>query len=101
VADRPCVVITGIGPVTPVGTGVDDFWTGMTSGRNGIRHITQFPTDDLPVTLAGEVPDFEASAFLDVKEARRTDRYAQFAIAAGQLAWTTPARRKSSPSAAA
>jgi 3-oxoacyl-[acyl-carrier-protein] synthase II len=87
VADRPRIVITGIGPVTPVGTGVDDFWTGMTSGRNGIRHITQFPTDDLPVTLAGEVPDFEASAFLDVKEARRTDRYAQFAIAAGQLAW--------------
>jgi 3-oxoacyl-[acyl-carrier-protein] synthase II len=87
VANRPRVVITGIGPVTPVGTGVDDFWTGMTSGRNGIRHITQFPTDDLPVTLAGEVPDFEASAFLDVKEARRTDRYAQFAIAAGQLAW--------------
>jgi 3-oxoacyl-[acyl-carrier-protein] synthase II len=87
VADRPRVVITGIGPVTPVGTGVDDFWTGMTSGRNGIRRITQFPTDDLPVTLAGEVPDFEASTYLDVKEARRTDRYAQFAIAAGQLAW--------------
>src|SRR5262245_9737467 len=58
-ADRRRVVITGIGPVTPVGTGVDDFWAGMTSGSNGVRTITQFPTDDLPVTVAGEVPDFE------------------------------------------
>jgi 3-oxoacyl-[acyl-carrier-protein] synthase II len=87
VTERRRVVITGIGPVTPVGTGVDDFWTGMTSGRNGIGPITQFPTDDLPVTLAGEVQDFEPERFLEPKEARRTDRFSQFAIAAGRLAW--------------
>jgi 3-oxoacyl-[acyl-carrier-protein] synthase II len=86
-AERRRVVVTGIGPVTPVGTGVDDFWDGMTSGRNGVRTITQFPTDDLPVTVAGEVPDFDPERYLDAKEIRRTDRFAQYAIASGQLAW--------------
>jgi len=80
------VVVTGIGPVTPVGTGVDTFWEGLTGGRNGIRKITRFATEDLPVTLAGEVPDFDPSAWLDPKEARRTDRFTQFALAAAKLA---------------
>lgn len=80
------VVVTGIGPVTPVGTGVDAFWEGLTSGRNGVRRITRFPTEDLPVTLAGEVPDFDPSAWLDPKEARRTDRFTHFAVAAARLA---------------
>jgi 3-oxoacyl-[acyl-carrier-protein] synthase II len=84
---RRRVVITGIGPVTPVGTGVDDFWTGMTSGRNGVRPITQFDTTDLPVTVAGEVPDFDAARYLDAKEARRTDRFTQYALASAALAW--------------
>ena len=86
-SDRRRVVITGIGPVTPVGIGVDDFWAGMTGGRNGVRTITQFPIDDLPATVAGEVPDFEPSRFLDAKEVRRTDRFSHYAIASGQLAW--------------
>jgi 3-oxoacyl-[acyl-carrier-protein] synthase II len=81
------VVITGIGPVTPVGTGVDEFWTGMTGGRNGVRTITRFPIGDLPVSVAGEVDGFEATDFLDVKEARRTDRFTQFGIASAKLAW--------------
>jgi 3-oxoacyl-[acyl-carrier-protein] synthase II len=85
--DRRKVVITGIGPVTPVGIGVDDFWTGLTTGRNGVRTITAFDTSDLAVTVAGEIPGWEVSRFLDTKEARRTDPYAQYAIAAAQLAW--------------
>lgn len=84
---RRKVVVTGIGPVTPVGTGVDDFWTGLTSGRNGIRRIERFDTSDLPVTLAAEVPDFDPTAWLNPKEARRTDRFTQFAIASVRLAW--------------
>jgi 3-oxoacyl-[acyl-carrier-protein] synthase II len=84
---RRKVVITGIGPVTPVGIGVDDFWHGLTSGRNGIRTITRFPLGDLPVTLAGEVDGFEPRDHLDAKEARRTDRFTQFGIAAAKLAW--------------
>jgi 3-oxoacyl-[acyl-carrier-protein] synthase II len=85
--DRRKVVITGIGPVTPVGIGVDDFWTGLTTGRNGVRTITAFDTSDLAVSVAGEIPRWEVSRFLDTKEARRTDPYAQYAIAAAQLAW--------------
>ncbi len=81
------VVITGIGPVTPVGIGVEDFWTGLTSGRNGIRRIQRFDPSELPVQLAAEVPDFEVSRWLDAKEARRTDRSTQYAIASAKLAW--------------
>jgi 3-oxoacyl-[acyl-carrier-protein] synthase II len=59
----------------------------MTSGRNGIGPITQFDATDLPVKLAGEVPGFDAGAFLDTKEIRRTDPFVRYAIAAAMLAW--------------
>lgn len=91
-SERRRVVVTGIGPVTAVGIGVDDFWAGLTSGRNGVRTITRFPTDDLPVTVAGEVADFEPTDWLDPKEARRTDRFTQFAIASAKLAWDDAGR---------
>jgi len=87
VADRRRVVVTGIGPVTPVGTGVEDFWEGLTTGRNGIREIQNFDTSDLVVHLAGEVPGFDPSRWLDAKEARRTDRVTHFSLAGAQLAW--------------
>jgi len=80
-------VITGIGPVTPIGIGVDDFWAGATSGRSGIHGITRFDASDLPVKLAGEVDGFDVSSWLDVKEARRTDRFVHFSIASAKLAW--------------
>jgi 3-oxoacyl-[acyl-carrier-protein] synthase II len=80
-------VVTGIGPVTPVGTGVHDFWSGLTSGRSGIRPISLFDTTGLPASLAGEVADFDPSSWLDAKDARRTARFVQFAVAAAQLAW--------------
>ncbi len=85
--DRDRVVVTGIGPVTPVGVGVEDFWTGLTTGRNGIRAITAFDTSDLPVKVAGEVPGFDPSLWLDRKEIRRTDRFVHYALAAAALAW--------------
>jgi 3-oxoacyl-[acyl-carrier-protein] synthase II len=88
VSERRRVVITGIGPVTPVGTGVEDFWTGLTAGRNGVREITRFDTTDLSVKLAGEVDGFDAADFLDAKEARRTDPFTHYAISAASLAWT-------------
>jgi 3-oxoacyl-[acyl-carrier-protein] synthase II len=86
-SERARVVITGIGAVTPVGTGVEDFWAGMTGGRNGIRAITQFPTDDLSVKVAGEVDGFDPATYLGPKEVRRTDRVVQFALASTTLAW--------------
>ena len=81
------VVVTGIGPVTPVGTGIEEFWTGLTTGRNGIRRIQRFDPSDLPVTVAGEVADFEPDRWMDKKEARRTDRFTHFSIASAKLAW--------------
>ena len=86
-SERPRVVVTGIGAVTPVGIGVDDFWAGITSGRNGIRLITQFPTDDLPVKVAGEVDAFDPAAYLGPKEVRRTDHVVHFALASASMAW--------------
>jgi 3-oxoacyl-[acyl-carrier-protein] synthase II len=86
------VVITGIGPVTPIGIGVDEFWAGATSGRSGIRTITRFDPSDLPVRLAGEVDGFDVSSWLDPKEARRTDRFVHFSIAAAKLAWEDAGR---------
>jgi 3-oxoacyl-[acyl-carrier-protein] synthase II len=84
---RRRVVVTGLGPVTPVGTGLEDFWAGLTQGRNGVREISRFPTDDLPVKVAGDVHDFDPSVWLDPKEIRRTDRFSHYAIAASKLAW--------------
>jgi 3-oxoacyl-[acyl-carrier-protein] synthase II len=87
VSERRRVVITGIGPVTPVGIGVEPFWEGLTTGRNGVSEISAFDHSDLPVSVAGQVHDFVASEFLDAKEARRTDPFAQYAIASAKLAW--------------
>jgi 3-oxoacyl-[acyl-carrier-protein] synthase II len=87
VSQRRKVVITGIGPVTPVGTGVDEFWQGLSTGRNGVRTINAFDTSDLPVSVAGYPADFVATDHLDAKEARRTDPFAQYAIASAKLAW--------------
>jgi 3-oxoacyl-[acyl-carrier-protein] synthase II len=61
---------------------------GLTSGRNGVGPITRFDTTDLPVKVAGEVPAFQPSDFLDTKEARRTDPFTHYAIASASLAWT-------------
>jgi 3-oxoacyl-[acyl-carrier-protein] synthase II len=81
------VVVTGIGPVTPIGTGVEEFWNGLVSGRNGIGPIERFETDDLPVKLSGDVRDFDPSRWMNPKEIRRTDRFVHYAIASAQLAW--------------
>ncbi|MGB7806865.1 MAG: beta-ketoacyl-ACP synthase II [Actinomycetota bacterium] len=86
-SQRRKVVVTGIGPVTPVGTGVDEFWQGLSTGRNGVRTINAFDTSDLPVSVAGYPADFVATDHLNAKEARRTDPFAQYAIASAKLAW--------------
>lgn len=80
------VVVTGAGAITPLGIGLDTFWSGLTSGRSGIRTIRNFDPDGLNVTIAGEVPDFSAKDFMDFKAARRMDRFAQFGVAAAREA---------------
>ena len=80
------VVVTGVGAVTPLGTGVDNFWPRMIKGENGIGRITQFDVSDYPTQIAGEVQDFAPEEWLDKKEARRIDRFIAFAAAASQMA---------------
>ena len=86
-SERRKVVITGIGPVTPIGIGVEAFWEGLITGRNGVREISAFDHSDLTVSVAGEVLDFVPTDYLETKEARRTDPFAQYAIASAILAW--------------
>ena len=73
--------MTGIGLITPLGTDVASTWDGIVAGRSGIGPITRFDVTGLETTIAGEVRDFEPTRYLDRKEVRRTDRFAQFAVA--------------------
>ena len=78
--------MTGIGPVTPIGTGVEDFWSGMVEGRSGAGPITQFDATDFKSRVAAEVKGFDISAYLAPAKARRMDRFTQLAYAAAVLA---------------
>ncbi|MGH2810081.1 MAG: beta-ketoacyl-ACP synthase II, partial [Actinomycetota bacterium] len=83
---NPRIAITGIGPVTPVGTGVDDFWDALTSGRSGVGPLTKFDTAKFPVKIAAEIPDFDIGNYLEPRRSRRMERFSQLAFAAGTLA---------------
>jgi len=83
---RPRVVITGLGAVTPLGSTLDQYWEGLANGRSGIRRITQFDPCGLPTQIAGEIPDFNVELYMDRKEARRTPRSSQIALAAATQA---------------
>ncbi len=83
---RKRVVITGMGVISPVGTGLKQFWSSLTGGVSGIGPVTRFDPTDYRTKIAGEVKDFEASEYLDKKEARRTDRFTHFAVAATGMA---------------
>ena len=81
------VVVTGMGPVTPVGVVRDVFWDALVSGRSGIGEVTLFDASEFPVRIGGEVKDFDPTAWMDRKAARRTDRVVHLAVAAARLAW--------------
>ena len=80
------VVVTGVGLVTPLGTGVEKNWTALVAGRSGVGPITRFDCSDMPVKIACEVTDFVPEDFMDRRALRRTDRFAQMAVAAGRIA---------------
>ncbi|MEE9202341.1 MAG: beta-ketoacyl-ACP synthase II [Dehalococcoidia bacterium] len=80
------VVITGLGAVTSLGTGVEQSWQALCAGRSGITRITRFDASSLRTQIASEVKDFHAEDFMDKKMARRTDRFEQFALAVAQMA---------------
>ena len=80
------VVVTGLGAITPIGNSVSQMWESVKAGKCGIDKITLFDTTDRKVTLAGEVKNYVPEAFLDKREARKMDRYVQFAMAAANEA---------------
>ncbi len=80
------VVVTGIGAVTPVGNNVKDTWEALKSGKNGIAPITLFDTEGFKAKLGAEVKNFDPSEYMERSEILRSDRYAQFAVAAAQQA---------------
>ena len=81
------VVITGLGAITPIGIGRDEYWNALISGKSGIGKITRFDTSEFTSKIGAEVKDFEASDYMDTKESRRMDRFSQFAVAATKLAF--------------
>lgn len=84
--DKRPIAVTGIGPVTPIGTGVDGFWDAILEGRSGAGPITKFDTSAYPVHFGGEVSDFDIADYLHPRRARRMGRFTQLAYAATKLA---------------
>jgi len=80
------VVVTGLGVISPVGTGKDVFWANLCAGKSGVSRFTRFNVDDYPTRVAAEVRDFEPLDFIDKKDLRRMDRFGQFAVAAARMA---------------
>ena len=80
------VVITGIGPITPIGTSRDEFWSGLQKQKSAVRSISRFDPSEFRSHNAAEVNDFVPSDHLEGKRAKRLDRFGQFSVVASQLA---------------
>ena len=82
------VVITGLGAVTPIGNTVQDYWNGLTSGRNGVDGITLFDASNHACRFAAEVKAFDPAGLIEPKEAKRWDRFCKFGVVAAKQAIT-------------
>ncbi len=80
------VVITGLGPITCIGTGREAFWKAIRAGRSGITRVTRFDTGEFKAHCAGEINDWDPTAFFPPHRLKRLDRFAQFAVASARLA---------------
>ena len=81
------VVVTGLGLVTPLGTGVEKNWEAIVAGHSGIRPITRFPNVEfMTARIAGEVPDFRGADFIEPKEIKKMDLFIQYSVAAAEMA---------------
>jgi len=80
------VVITGLGAITPIGIGKDEYWNSLIEGKSGVGYITRFDTEDFVTKIGAEVKGFYPEDYMDKKEAKRCDRFTQYAIAATHLA---------------
>jgi 3-oxoacyl-[acyl-carrier-protein] synthase II len=94
------VVVTGVGLVTPLGTGVQKNWEALLAGRSGIRKIDRFPNiDAFASRIAGQVPDFRAEDFIEAKEIKKMDLFIQYSVAAASMAMEDSALRIDPPEA--
>jgi 3-oxoacyl-[acyl-carrier-protein] synthase II len=80
------VVATGVGVISPLGTGIEKNWTALLNGQSGIGPITRFDASDFPVKIAGEVRDFNVEEYIDKKEARKMDYFIHYALGAARMA---------------
>ena len=80
------VVVTGVGVVSPLGTGNSQNWEALVAGKSGLGLITRFDASEMPVKIAGEVKDFIAEDFIDKKEIKKMDLFIQYSLAAAQFA---------------
>jgi len=80
------VVVTGMGAVTPLGNDVETTWKNIIAGQSGIDIVTRVNPDDFPAKVAAEVKDFDPAVFMDRREARKMDRFTQYAVAASLMA---------------
>src|SRR6202035_2690667 len=86
VLEKRRVVITGLGAVTPLGNSTESFWEGLVTGRSGVGPTQAFDASKLTTRIAAEIKDFDPDALIGRREARRMDRYAQFAVVAAREA---------------
>lgn len=84
---RQRVVVTGLGLVTPLATGVEESWTKLLAGESGIRRIEKFDATGLKTQIAGEVLDFNADDWMPKKQAKRLDPFIHYGVAATRMAW--------------
>ena len=80
------VVVTGIGCLSALGPDTAAFWDALTKGRSGISRVTRFDPTDFPSKVGAEIRDFDPGKYMDLKEAKRNDRYTQYAVAASRMA---------------
>jgi 3-oxoacyl-[acyl-carrier-protein] synthase II len=80
------VVVTGLGLITPLGTGIQKTWEGICKGTSGVDRITTFDASEYPSQIAGEVKDFNPEDFIERKEVKKMDVFIQYALAAGTMA---------------
>jgi 3-oxoacyl-[acyl-carrier-protein] synthase II len=80
------VVITGMGVVSSLGIGVDNFWNSIKEGKNGISSVTKIDVSDMNCKVAAEIKEFDPTQFIDKKEAKRMDKYSQYAVSAAKMA---------------
>jgi len=79
-------VVTGLGVISPLGSGKEKYWNALREGVSGVRQVTRFDCSEYPSRIAGEVPDFEATDYMDKKIARRSDMVQQYSVGATHLA---------------